>query len=202
MMSEPLRGRSRLSRSLDTWTDWFINSLVLQYFLDSLLVLFSLSFLPLLSISWLILTVVLLSSLQPHDIFCVFSTSYSCLSPDNIFSLQPRFLSSKETCLLCLPRQMVLLTQCVQSRLIKIPAASSGVCRVCSFSWGTVSSHSSWIQLIEPLSFQATHTWMPSVPSVRPGQLSSMFLEAFSPSQIYFAYQQLVNLPEALLFSP
>lgn len=59
-----------------------------------------------------------------------------------------------------------------------------------------------WIRLTEPLSFQATHTWMPSVPSVCPSQLSSVYLEAFSPSQIHFAYQQLVNLPEALLFSP
>lgn len=131
---EPLWCRSRLSRSLTTWTGWFLDSLVLQYFLDSLLVLFSLSLLPLLSISWLTLAEVPLSSLHPNDIFCVCSTSYSCLSPDKIFCLQPRFLSSKETRLLCLPRQMVLLTQCVQSRLIKIPAASSWVCRVCDFS--------------------------------------------------------------------
>lgn len=168
--------RSRLFRSLDTWTGWFLDSLVLRCFLDSLLVLFSLSLLPLLPISWLILAVVPLSSLHPRMSFVCsllptptwVQTTSSPSSPDFYLQRRPVYCAYPDrwNCWLSVSKADSL-------KSLQLLAESA---RFAIFPREPFPHILPWIQLIEPLSFQATHTWMPPVPSVCPG---NMFLEAF-----------------------
>lgn len=199
---EPLWYRSRFSRSLDIWTGWFLDSLVLECFLDSLLVLFPYPFYlysPSLGSSSLYFHFLLFTpmtsfvfSLLPTPAWA--QTIFSPSSPDFYLQRRPVYCAYPDrwNCWLSVSKADSL-------KSLHLLAESVGFA---IFPREPFPHILPWIRLIEPLSFQATHTGMPSVPSVCPGQFSSMYLEAFSPSQIHFAYQQLVNLPEALWFSP